>query len=92
MGLYTEYEGTNQQWQITPWAQIDYTLSSKQASSPESWVSRSTYVFTDVIGHGFTDFFQVGTISSTDPLKPYIVDGAIQLCTRITYLDGMTFS
>lgn len=77
-------------------AAADHTqLSSQHQVAPQlgmfSYARHSinhTFVTTET-GAGYPDFFQLGPISTTASLQPFLVDGQLKMRAVIKQLDGM---
>lgn len=65
-------------------------MSTRSAVRGRGHQSREfSHLFAGVAEHGDPDFFQLGAITSTEPLGPFLVDGQLQLQPRLLSLDGM---
>lgn len=92
LGLFLRYGGTAPcRMQSLPWVRIDFELCAQTAATPGvfSLVDSFSHTFGPTTGWGQPDFYELGPISSSHPLTPFLVGGELKLKLHIKKVDGV---
>lgn len=81
---------TGELWGVPSFVRAEYELRSQKASSSEVYSMHASNTFDAARTYmGWPDFFQLGPITTTAPLAPFMVDGQLQLDAVVHRVDGV---